>query len=412
MTGDMEMDPVSPVTFVSNDHVNAMRDAALWYVDQSLVPIPLNRGEKSPLGQKWQDRDEGNWARQPADVDRIWLNDHPGSGIGLMCGLATRTFIVDVDVKNGANGVKSMNAFVEHWGPLPSTLRNVSVSGGYHLIYRVPTEWKPALEHQKRYDIDGMQILMDGHQAVMAPTLLSDGRRYELFKDGTGGRPRQVVDIDPELLDAFLYGKRLDAGEERTDDWSKAHGGGFTGDREEAANTIIALFSRMPTDAFGASIVKAICDEMAACPEGARYNTLKRLAKRLTLAIARDGAVIKMDEAIAELYKAYHTAQARSGDWGPLESSNFQDTIEWVVTLDEFREHTERHLAAMRWLTERGLDPESIKVEGVSLLDELDADAAEWDEPRRVKPTKVKHRMKLRGGGRSAADKAKNADNP
>ena len=59
---------------------------------------------------------------------------HRASHLG--CALAPHHVILDVDVKNGANGMRHLEQLQDHYGPLPATRQQRTRSGGIHLLFR------------------------------------------------------------------------------------------------------------------------------------------------------------------------------------------------------------------------------------------------------------------------------------
>ena len=384
---------------------HAMHQAARWYVGLGLTVIPLRRGTKKPIGDGWEKPDTGHWTTDEVTCDRRWLGDFGGSGIGLMCDPLTRTIVLDVDVKNGATGMMDFAQIQSKYGVMPTTLRNFSVSGGYHLIYRVPEMWAPSTMDEKRARIGDVELLFGRRQAVMAPTALEDGRAYSLEKHA--GRPAAVAELPGKLLDLLLYDrevKRSERSEEAEFTDLRLQGDELV----ETATTIIDVFSRMDHDAFGSSIVDRAVNEILGAGPGTRYATLKSQAKHVVWAIANDGAQINLGKAVNQIRKAYAHCQNATGEWSDGEAGNCDNTIYWAVADDpELLEAAKLEVGRLAWLKGRGVD--------VGNLDERQDD--DWDhglpEPSKTRrrPQKVRTRVTL-GGGRSAADRAKNADTP
>ena len=68
------------------------------------------------------------------DIETIarWWREHPDANIGVACGTASGIDVVDVD---GDAGRASLAEVVAACGPLPATPRQVTGSGGLHVIF-------------------------------------------------------------------------------------------------------------------------------------------------------------------------------------------------------------------------------------------------------------------------------------
>jgi hypothetical protein len=330
--------PVDPAV-AREAHAATMLAAAHYYVALGLQIVPLVIGQKKPAGgNEWNVPGVGPIATNDEIVDSIWGSGQQywGCGVGLFCSFESNTLVLDIDVKNGAQGVKSLAEFQSRFGPVPATMRNLSANGGYHLIYRIPSEWKPAMGRTARYSINGMEVLLNRRQAVMAPTQLADGKQYALdYFDEAARLPRPVAYLDPTLIDALLYGKHLENDAERTDKWSHAHFSYLDIDcdqRNSMADQVIEALSVGITDNFGRAIVDHDVSKMRSAGPGTRYPMLKQLAMHLCLAIINDGAQIKLDDAMNQLVEAYRDAQLTTGEMTELEAKNALDTVRWAVT--------------------------------------------------------------------------------
>jgi hypothetical protein len=328
-----------PPTFeeASEAYAQSLVRTAKWYTELGCQVLPLAIGRKSPAGgEGWNIPGNQLIATDHAGVESIWLARYRGCGVGMYCSFESRTLILDIDVKHGATGPKSLMEHQARFGALPPTMKNNSPSGGYHLVYFVPPEWLPARNRSARFAVSGMEILFNRRQAVMAPTRLADGGTYnpEII-DPVRRLPMPIATLTPEEVDAIVYGRQLESDEERTKDWSQAHHGSFDGDNEERnklADGLIDALSMYPSDSFGRAAVEADCQKMRECGPGMRYPRLKELAMHLVLIQVNDGAVIKLDDAMNELMDAYKEAQLATGEWSALEASNALDTMRWAVT--------------------------------------------------------------------------------
>jgi hypothetical protein len=141
-------------------------DAALEYAREGWPVLPL-RG-KIPLtthGVKDATTDEAQII--------AWWTRWPDANIGLATGKISGQVVLDVDVKNGKRGDESLRLLEEEYGPLPKTLKSVTASGGWHLVYRLsdcPVKSRNGVR-------EGLDLLSDGKYFVAPPSMI-DGKAY------------------------------------------------------------------------------------------------------------------------------------------------------------------------------------------------------------------------------------------
>jgi len=110
----------------------AFYKAARGYAELGLASFPC-----APLG-KIPRVDHGCKAASLDEAQhREWGEQFPNANIGLAMGGGY--IAVDVDCKNGSDGLASLRALEARHGPLPKTWTQTTPSGGQHLIFRVPT---------------------------------------------------------------------------------------------------------------------------------------------------------------------------------------------------------------------------------------------------------------------------------
>lgn len=100
---------------------------ALWNAAQGFRVFPLKPGAKEPAHKGWQ----AEATRDPETIRRIWNGTDYNIGIATGDGLA----VVDVDVKNGKQGVASFRALGLSGD---NTFVVETVSGGFHVYYAAP----------------------------------------------------------------------------------------------------------------------------------------------------------------------------------------------------------------------------------------------------------------------------------
>ena len=141
-----------------------MLERALAYAELGWAVFPLIPNSKRPLTQNgFKD------ASKDPEVIRRWWLEHPTANIGLVTGEISGLVVVDVDVKNGAQGMASLDS-IQNMTP---TLTVQTPSGGLHFYYLAPgtVRCRTGL-------LPGIDIKADGGY-VVAPGSQIDGKPYE-----------------------------------------------------------------------------------------------------------------------------------------------------------------------------------------------------------------------------------------
>ena len=146
---------------------NELLSAALGYASKGWLVFPLREGGKEPIllgGFKVATDDR----RQ---IEDWWLR-YPNANIGLRTGAESGLFVVDLDIKNGKNGVESYTTLGTNSSYIVST-----PSGGLHHYFKFPVEQVISC----RVDIEpGVDIRGEGGY-VVAPPSVCDGKAYKLI---------------------------------------------------------------------------------------------------------------------------------------------------------------------------------------------------------------------------------------
>lgn len=141
-----------------------MLERALAYAELGWAVFPLIPNSKRPLTHNgFKD------ASKDAEAVKHWWTEHPTANIGIATGVISDLVVVDVDVKNGARGIESLDSIK---GMTP-TLAVQTPSGGMHFYYLAPgpTRCRTGL-------LPGIDIKADGGY-VVAPGSRIDGKPYE-----------------------------------------------------------------------------------------------------------------------------------------------------------------------------------------------------------------------------------------
>jgi hypothetical protein len=103
-------------------------DAAATLVSVGFKVFPLVPGAKLPLVKVWQ-----KVATDDADLIGEWANKWPNANIGVATG---DVVVIDLDVKDGRNGMQDLAALARTGKALPPSPIAVTPSGGRHLYFR------------------------------------------------------------------------------------------------------------------------------------------------------------------------------------------------------------------------------------------------------------------------------------
>lgn len=114
-------------------------NAALGYADRGWHVFPAPPGfKKSYKSAEHSDGRAWGATISPAEIKRDW-NRWPGANVGITTGAASGIFVIDLDRKNGVDGVQWLaDKIEEHGGDWPDTVEALSPSGGWHVFFNYP----------------------------------------------------------------------------------------------------------------------------------------------------------------------------------------------------------------------------------------------------------------------------------
>ena len=144
----------------------ALVNAATSYAAQGWHVIPVGAGadRKLPYIKNWTQEASTDW-----DTIDGWWAEYPDANIGVVTGPKSGFWVVDVDMKNGVNGIDSLSrrfgaAFnFDH----DRHIVGHTATGGYHFLF----QWDPALPLRNGQAVlPGVDIRGEGGQIVVAPS--------------------------------------------------------------------------------------------------------------------------------------------------------------------------------------------------------------------------------------------------
>jgi hypothetical protein len=147
--------PTQDGTDVSGDRISAVLDLArrfgpIW------AQTPQKTGYSGTNGSKDATHDEA--------IIRRWWKEHPEAVPALMTGEVSGTVALDVDVKNGRNGVDTLDLLGVPLHPLTPTAH--TPSGGLHLLFRWPGRRVPSSVDKLG---PGLEVKGDGSWITLPP---------------------------------------------------------------------------------------------------------------------------------------------------------------------------------------------------------------------------------------------------
>ncbi len=146
-----------------------MKDEALRLAAQGWRVFPVAPGSKSPFQGTRGVLD----ATTDANQIRSWWDAIPEANIGIACGGPSRIVAVDVDTKSG--GPDTLIKLQHEHGPLPATVRALTPTGGFHLLFRLPVG---VTLGNRTSAWPGVDIRADRGYVVAPPSVHPNGGQY------------------------------------------------------------------------------------------------------------------------------------------------------------------------------------------------------------------------------------------
>jgi archaellum biogenesis ATPase FlaH len=176
-------------------------DAALDYaaVGYSVIPVRPDKTPYTPHGLKD--------ATYDPDTIRKWWETWPDANVAIACGKVSGNLVVlDVDMKNGKNGKRSIEIWEAEHGDFPETVMANTPSGGQHYFFRVedPSQYKNTVEALVGVDIRG-----DGAYVLVYPSGVGgDGKMYTWRHGVSCTETAEVADANESVLELLRKNSR------------------------------------------------------------------------------------------------------------------------------------------------------------------------------------------------------------
>ncbi len=129
--------------------------------------FPVNPNTKIPVFSGWQDKA----CSEPHLIERLFA-PYPNAGIGVPTGPINGITVIDIDVKNGVNGFKTIDRLgLQLWTGVVAT----TPSGGSHFYFRTNQDVYTSTVGVKGIGL-GVDVRSDGGFVVAAPTISDLGQ--------------------------------------------------------------------------------------------------------------------------------------------------------------------------------------------------------------------------------------------
>ncbi|NDW45276.1 bifunctional DNA primase/polymerase [Ruegeria sp. PrR005] len=164
---------MSKKTQKSTDRRSQNLKAALSAAEAGCPVFPCNPENKSPY-VKWKNRA----TIDPGEIGELWVQ-YPDAVPGLVTGSASGFVVIDLDVKNGKNGVKEFERLGLHQEDAGAVVK--TASGGLHLYY----EYQDGVRNSQDKIAPGIDVRAEGGY-VIAPGAVSNTGIYECVSSDLG----------------------------------------------------------------------------------------------------------------------------------------------------------------------------------------------------------------------------------
>lgn len=135
------------------------------------------------------------------EIDAFWFN-YPNAAVGVPTGLHSGLLVIDIDDGNGKNGEAT---WATHKFELPPTVQTRTMSGGRHLIFKVPLDL-PIRSSAGKVFGPNIDVRCGGGYVIWAGTKMEKGN-YSFIE---GHSPDEVsfAEVPPHILNFFIKQKK------------------------------------------------------------------------------------------------------------------------------------------------------------------------------------------------------------
>lgn len=190
--------------------MGAILDAALDYAEAGFSVIPVRPSDKAPYTAHGLKE-----ATTDTETIREWWARWPDANVAIACGKPSHNIVVlDVDMKEKKNGLRSINAWQVNHGDFPETVVANTPSGGLHFFFRVAD---PSLYKNRVEAIPGVDIRGDGAYVVVYPSAGVNGKWYTWRRGVSCIEIEEIADANASVLELLELNSRDSAANRQQD---------------------------------------------------------------------------------------------------------------------------------------------------------------------------------------------------
>lgn len=185
----------------------SLKECALEYVNNGFAIIPIADKHKTKFMLKWKENQV-----KTADGVESWWNECPNYNIAIVTGkLSKNLLVIDVDMKNGKNGMEALEKWAEENEPLKCNAIATTPNGGFHYYFYVPdTLIDKARGIKSTADIyEGVDVRYNGGVIIAPPSYLDyedkKGKKEGAYKWKVGGVDK-IAPLDKNVLEFIKNG--------------------------------------------------------------------------------------------------------------------------------------------------------------------------------------------------------------
>jgi hypothetical protein len=134
-------------------------------------------------------------ASSDEDAIREWWSAYPNANVGIVTGVESGVFGIDVDIKNERGDIEFAK-LQEKFGEIPPTLIAETATGGFHLYFRCTTPLKNRIGMKP-----GIDVRAAGGQLVAPPSITPKGQytwKTPLETTSVADAPQWIIDMIQE----------------------------------------------------------------------------------------------------------------------------------------------------------------------------------------------------------------------
>jgi len=248
---------------------------ALAYAALGFAVGPV-AADKKPLGDAHGFND---WSNDPKEIRRLFNKYANAQRVGVMPGTAG-FIVVDLDVKDGAQGIEWFRRLVDAWGDdhdlLSATHTHITPSGGLHLWFKagavVTGQHDDHLTFPDGTDHVGVGVDVRQHDGFVPVPAIEGPNNGYLLADGDNA------------IESFNAGHAIDAPEWFAQAWPAKNT--RTGDFKEREAQVIEYLKRFNAGRFTTGALEAtyddLIDDLGALRSGRHGHAFKIIGKLVT----------------------------------------------------------------------------------------------------------------------------------